>query len=108
MKILQKKEAVISLDGAEVCREYLRIDQMWFGTSTLLPGQTGGIDSGHPKSKEVFFVSQGRVVVRNPADNRCYELGIEDILLIDEGEPHEITNIGTEPAIVAWCGAPNA
>lgn len=108
MKVIRKTDASLFLDGPEVCREYCRIDQMWFGTSTLLPGQTGGIDPGHPVSKEIFFASQGTVVVRNPNNNKCYLLNEEDILVIDEAEAHEITNIGTKPAIVAWCGAPNA
>ena len=80
---------------------------MWFGTSTLLPGQTGGIDPGHPVSKEVFFCARGTVIVRNPATQACYQLEEEDILVIDEGEPHEITNIGTVPALVVWSGGPN-
>jgi mannose-6-phosphate isomerase-like protein (cupin superfamily) len=108
MRVIKKEEAALSLDGPEVCREYCRIDQLWFGTSTLLPGQTGGIDPGHPVSKEVFFASRGTVLVRNPANNKCYQLNQEDLLVIDEGEPHEITNIGETPAVIAWFGAPNA
>lgn len=107
MNVIKKDEAKLFLDGPEVCREYYRVNQMWFGTSTLLPGQTGGIDPGHPVSKEVFFCAKGTVVVRNPNENECYQLNEEDILIIDESEPHEITNIGMVPAVVVWSGAPN-
>lgn len=106
MYIIKKNQAAVSLDGPEVCREYCRTDKIWFGTSELLPGQTGGIDPGHPYSQEVFFVSRGHVIVRQPSSNKCYELFQNDLLMIEEGEPHEITNIGTEPALIAWCGGP--
>lgn len=108
MQRMIKGDAHVFLDGPEVCREYFRTSQMWFGTSTLLPGQTGGVDPGHPVSKEVFFAARGTVVVRDPDSNTCYELREGDALLIDEGEAHEITNIGMEPAVVVWSGAPNA
>ena len=106
MYIVRKSEAKVSLDGPEVCRDYCRTDKLWFGTSELLPGQTGGIDTGHPVSHETFFCSKGHVIVRNPDDNTCYELQEGDVLLIEEGEPHELTNIGTEPALISWCGGP--
>ncbi len=108
MKVIRKADTTLSMDGPEVCREYCRMDQMWFGTSSLLPGQTGGIDPGHPVSKEVFFAAMGTVIVRNPTDNCCFQLNEQDLLIIDEGEPHEITNIGEGLAVVVWCGAPNA
>ena len=41
MKVMREKEARISLDGPEVCREYLETGKITFGSSTLLPGQTG-------------------------------------------------------------------
>ena len=106
MYIVKRSEATVSLDGPEVVREYCKTDKIWFGTSELLPGQTGGIDPGHPISHEVFYCSRGHVIVRNPESGKYYELNEGDILLIEEGEPHEITNIGMEPALVAWSGGP--
>ncbi|MGI6093889.1 MAG: cupin domain-containing protein [Lachnospiraceae bacterium] len=106
MKIISRQKAKVSLDGCEVVRDYCRTDKIWFGTSELLPGQTGGIDPGHPISHEFFFVSCGQVIVRNPQTDCCYELNEGDLLLIEEGEPHEITNIGMTKALVAWCGGP--
>ena len=69
MKVIRQCEANVELDGPEVVRTYLETGKITFGSSTLLPGQTGGIDSGHPQSHEVFFVSRcarfGRSVVAN-------------------------------------------
>ncbi|MGX8702580.1 cupin domain-containing protein [Caproiciproducens sp.] len=107
MYVVKKSAAKVSLDGPEVCRDYCRTEKLWFGSSALLPGQTGGIDPGHTESKEVFFVSRGAVIMRNPATNECFELQEGDILMVEEGEPHELTNIGMEPAVITWCGAPN-
>lgn len=106
MQIIRKYDAAVSLDGPEVVRDYCRTDKLWFGTSELLPGQTGGIDPGHPFSHETFFCSRGHVIVRKPDTNDHYELMEGDLLLIEDGEPHEITNIGTEPALISWCGGP--
>ncbi|MCB5713843.1 cupin domain-containing protein [Lactonifactor sp. BIOML-A3] len=106
MKIVKKADAKVSLDGPEVVRDYCRTDKIWFGTSELLPGQTGGVDPGHPISHETFFACRGHVVVRNGQSGKCYELQEGDLLLIEEGEPHEITNIGSEPALISWCGGP--
>ena len=106
MYVVKRQDAAVFLDGPEVCREYCRTDKLWFGTSTLQPGQTGGIDPGHPGAQETFFVSQGEVIVREPNSGKCYELHQGDMLLIEEGEPHELTNIGTVQAVVVWCGGP--
>lgn len=107
MKTVRKMEAAVSLDGPEVCRSYLENGKITFGSSTLLPGQTGGIDPGHPKSQEVFYVSRGQVVMRNPKTQEYFELLEGDILLVEEGEPHELTNIGMEPAVITWSCAPS-
>ena len=56
MKVIRQCEANVELDGPEVVRTYLETGKITFGSSTLLPGQTGGIDPGHPQSHEVFFV----------------------------------------------------
>lgn len=107
MKVVKKENAGIFLDGVEVCRRYIETAKVTFGTSTLQPGQTGGIDSGHPVSHEVFFVVKGAVLMRNTATGKCYELHEHDIILVEEGEPHELTNIGTEQAVISWSMAPS-
>ena len=54
MKVIRKLDSRVFLDGPEVCREYVVTPKITFGSSTLQPGQTGGIDPGHPNGHEVF------------------------------------------------------
>lgn len=107
MKRVKAEDTTISMDGPEVCRIYFETDKILFGSSTLLPGQTGGIDSGHPHSHEVFFVSKGEVLMHNTKMDEFYELHAGDALLVEEGEPHELTNIGMNKAVITWSCAPN-
>lgn len=106
MKVIKPEEASFFMDGPEVCRQYIVTDKITFGTSTLLPGQTGGTDKGHPVAHEVFYCSRGHVAVYNEKEKQYYELKEGDILLIEENEPHRISNIGTETAVVTWSCAP--
>jgi mannose-6-phosphate isomerase-like protein (cupin superfamily) len=107
MKIIRKSEARLFKDGVEVCREYAVTGKITFGTSTLLPGQTGSIDPGHPNSHEIFYVSRGNVIMRDPDSNKCYELSEGDALIVPEGIPHELTNIGMDVAVITWSCAPS-
>lgn len=106
MKVIKREEARVYLDGPEVCREYVVTPKITFGSSTLHPGQTGGIDPGHPEGHEVFYVSRGEVLMHNTATDEYYELKEGDIILVYEGEPHELTNVGTEMAVITWSCAP--
>ncbi len=106
MKVIRKLDSRVYLDGPEVCREYVITPKIVFGTSTLQPGQTGGIDPGHPEGHEIFFVSRGVVLMHNTATDEYYELHEQDTILVYEGEPHEMTNIGTEVAVISWSCAP--
>lgn len=107
MKVIRQNETKVSLDGPEVCREYICTGKITFGSSTLLPGQTGGIDSGHSNSHEAFYVSRGHIIMRNPKSGEHFELEEGDVILVEEGEPHELTNIGMETAIITWSCAPS-
>ena len=69
MKVIRKLDTKVFMDGPEVCREYVVTPKITFGSSTLLPGQTGGIDPGHPNGHEVFYVSRGTVLMHNTATN---------------------------------------
>ena len=71
MKVIREKEALVELDGPEVVRTYLGTGKITFGSSMLLPGQTGGIDPGHPDSHEIFFVSRGHVIMRQISAWSC-------------------------------------
>lgn len=107
MKLYKQDHAKAFMDGPELCREYLVTDKITFGSSTLHPGQTGGIDPGHPVSHEVFFASKGTVLMRNPRTEECFILHEGDALLVEEGEPHELTNIGETVAVITWSAAPS-
>jgi mannose-6-phosphate isomerase-like protein (cupin superfamily) len=102
--VIRQHQARSFMEGPEHCREYVRNRALWFGTSTVPPGQEGNLDPGHPSSVEVFYCCQGHVLVRD--GERHYELHQGDALLIPEGLPHTIVNVGTLPALVAWAGAP--
>ena len=106
-QVVRAGEARVFLDGPEVCREYVKTGKVTFGTSTLLPGQTGGVDPGHPESHEIFYVSRGRVLMHIPSTGTYSELGEGDIIIIPEGAPHQLTNIGMEPAVITWSCAPS-
>ncbi len=104
--VVRRRDARAFLDGPELCREYLSEQRMWFGSSTLQPGQTGGLDSGHPGSVEVFYCAEGHAVV---ADGTLHhELEAGDALVIPPGVPHTITNVGSTPVVIVWAGAPGA
>lgn len=108
IKIVRKGEARNYMDGPEHCREYLKTDKLIFGTSTLLPGQRGAIDTGHPISHEVFFVSRGSILLYVKETDQYYPLEEQDIILMPEGVSHTLINIGETTAVVTWCMAPPA
>ncbi len=107
IKVVRKKEARNFLEGPEHCREYLNTGKITFGTSTLLPGQRGAIDKGHPNSHEIFFISRGRVLLFVEEKDEYYELEEEDIILMPEGVPHTLINVGEETAVITWSMAPS-
>ena len=107
IKVVRKKEARSFMEGPEHCREYLKTNKITFGSSTLLPGQRGNIDRGHPKSHEIFFVSRGRVLMFVEERDEYFELEEQDIILMPEGVSHTLINIGTEPAVITWSLAPS-
>jgi uncharacterized cupin superfamily protein len=102
--IVEEMDAVVFMEGDELCREYLREPRMWFGTSALQPGEHGAIDPGHGHSVEVFYCCSGRVRLND--GDRDYELSAGDAAIIPEGLPHALTNIGDVPALLVWAGAP--
>ena len=106
-KVLKKGDARVFMEGPEVCREYVKSGKITIGTSYLLPGQTGGVDKGHAASHEVFFVVRGHVLLHVETTGKSYELFEEDAIFIPEGVPHQLTNIGTEAAVVSWSMAPS-
>lgn len=72
MKAVKKCETAVSLDGPEVCREYLCTGKITFGSSALLPGQTGGIDPGHPGLTRGVLCKQGAYYHAESAKRRIF------------------------------------
>lgn len=103
-RIIRAMEARTFMEGPELCREYIRTSKMWFGTSTLQPGQRGNVDNGHSVSQEVFYCCQGHILLFD--EEQYYELFGGDAIFIPEGLPHTLINIGEETAVLVWAGAP--
>jgi mannose-6-phosphate isomerase-like protein (cupin superfamily) len=103
-RIIRAMEARTFMEGPELCREYIRTSKMWFGTSTLQPGQRGNIDNGHSVSQEVFYCCQGHILLFD--EDQYYELFGGDAIFVPEGLPHTLINIGEETAVLVWAGAP--
>jgi mannose-6-phosphate isomerase-like protein (cupin superfamily) len=102
--VVREAAARSFMEGAELCREYLREPRMWFGTSTLQPGERGDVDPGHAASVEVFYCCQGKVIMND--GERDYELAAGEAVIVPEGLPHALTNVGDTTAILVWAGAP--
>ena len=107
VKVIKKQDAKVFMDGPELCREYLVTPKITFGTSRLLPGQRGDIDKGHPDSHEVFFVVKGHVVLFVESTKKYYELNEQDMILMPEGVPHTLINVGEDEAVISWSKAPS-
>lgn len=103
-EVIKRSEARVFMEGPEECRDYVRNDAVWFGTSLVPVGATGGTDPGHAESWEVFYVAAGNVTVH--VGSRSHELAQGDAMSIPPGVPHTITNVGAVPALVCWAGAP--
>ena len=103
-RVVRERDAKSFMEGDELCREYLRQPRMWFGTSFLLPGQLGAVDPGHEHSVEVFYCCTGSVVLSDGESD--YELNAGDGIVIPEGLPHALRNVGDVAALLVWAGAP--
>lgn len=107
MKSEHKKqsETQIFMEGDEMCRLYFKTDKLTFGSSQLSPGQTGAVDKGHPNSHEVFFCVRGNVLLR--VGETYYEMNPGDAVLVPPSEPHQLTNIGLDIALITYSLAPS-
>lgn len=104
-QVVRLKDAESFMEGDEHCRHYVSTGRITFGTSSLPPGQRGAVDTGHPTSHEVFFVIRGHVLI-NTEGREHFELWAGDAIVIPEGIPHTLINVGDEPALVSWSAAP--
>jgi Mannose-6-phosphate isomerase len=103
-RVIRLADSESFMEGDEFCRHYVSTGKITFGTSSLQPGQRAAIDAGHPDSHEVFFAIRGHVLV-NTDGRQHFELREGDAILIAEGVPHTLINIGDEPALLSWSAA---
>lgn len=104
--VIREADTTTFMEGDEFCRLYVSTGKLTFGTSQLMPGQRGAIDTGHPDSHEVFFVIRGHVLVHT-AEREYFELRAGDAIVIPEGAAHTLINVGETPALVSWSAAPS-
>lgn len=104
-EIKKQSDTKIFMEGAEMCRLYYKTEQLTFGSSQLSPGQSGAIDHGHAKAHEVFFCVRGTVLLM--CGDKYYEMHPGDAVLVPPTEPHQLTNIGDEIALITWSLAPS-
>jgi quercetin dioxygenase-like cupin family protein len=45
--------------------------------------------------------------MHTPSDGKYYQLEEGDIIIIPEGVPHQLINIGNQKAIITWSCAPS-
>jgi mannose-6-phosphate isomerase-like protein (cupin superfamily) len=102
--VVRPDDARQFMEGPELCREYFRNQNMWFGTSTLAPGEVGAVDVGHPVSVEIYYCAAGTASVK--LDDTHHALAPGDALVIPPGEPHTISNVGDDTVTIVWAGAP--
>jgi len=82
VKVVREDQTCVFMDGSEVCCEYVVSGKIAFGSSTLLPRQTGAVDSGHLNSQEIFYVSRGEVLMRTPSNGKYYQLKKRETLFL--------------------------
>jgi mannose-6-phosphate isomerase-like protein (cupin superfamily) len=102
--IVRPDDAKSFFEGPELCREYLRNDALWFGSSLVSPGDTGAVDPGHDGAWEVFYCVSGEGII-DDGENE-YPLTAGDVLAVPPSVPHRIHNRGTEPVLMVWAGGP--
>lgn len=106
-EVKSSDEAGVSMEGKELVREYFQTDRLTFGVSELLPRQEGAVDTGHEEADEVFYCAEGHFVCKFPGEDEIHELNKGDALLIPEGVPHKLYNVGEEKGRIVFCVAPH-
>lgn len=107
LTLIRRPDARPLMEGDEFVRIYAHTDKLLFAVATFLPGKRSLLDPGHEGAHEVAYVIRGHLVFEFPKSERFYELFEGDAVLIPEGEPHSVVNIGEELGIVSWSLAPH-
>ena len=107
VKKMTRSDAVPVLEGGEFVKIYFHTEKLLCALSTMVPGQVGEYDEGHAGAEEVCFCIAGTVVVHFPQQEKYVELREDDAVVIPEGEPHQITNVGECLAKMLFFAAPH-
>ncbi|MHB8695151.1 MAG: cupin domain-containing protein [Solirubrobacteraceae bacterium] len=105
--VVRQDEARAFMEGDEFCRHYVTTDKITFGTSTLQPGQRGGLDTGHAGAHEAWFCISGNVLIDH-GNGQFVQLRPGDLAVMPEGLPHTLVNVGEKVAYLSWSLAPSA
>jgi len=85
-----------SLDFEGYFEVVMETDDAQAAQMTVDPGRTvGGPDNRHPESDQWLFAASGSAVVTVEGEDHRVEAG--DLVCIESGEGHEITNDGEAP-----------
>ena len=104
-KVQRRNEVDPIMEGDEVVKIYFSTNRIVFSVASILPGLKGAVDPGHKRADEVAYVVQGHVVVKVSQETK--ELKEGDGILIPEGMPHQVINIGEAKAVMVWVAAPS-
>jgi mannose-6-phosphate isomerase-like protein (cupin superfamily) len=106
VEVRKNMDVIHFMEGDEHCRLYFKTDKLQFGTSTLMPGKGGAVDTGHKNGEEVFFIAKGKVLLFLPNKKKYFELYEGDAIIIPPGEAHQLFNPYSKQAVVSWSLAP--
>lgn len=106
--LIHEQDAELRMEGGECVRIYANTGKIVFSVASLPAGQEGALDPGHEDGHEIAYLIKGRVVLEFPESTpRWIELRAGDAVLIPEGVPHKVINIGEEMALISWSLAPH-
>ncbi len=107
LTLIKKQEAEVLMEGNEFVRVYANTGKILFSVATIPPGQKGMLDPGHQGAHEIAYVVSGTLVFEFPDSKKWFELEEGDAVLIPEGEPHLVYNVGDETGTITWSLAPD-
>ncbi len=104
--VIRQIQARNFMEGPEHCREYIKTEKMWFGTSTLPPARAAISTRDTPARTRCSSCVKGMSYYLMSSSTTSYIAG--DAIFIPEGLPHTLINVGEETAVLGWAGAPSA
>ena len=107
LTLIRERDAEVIMEGAECVHLYFQTDKLLFDVATIPPGQRTPLDPGHQGAHEVAYLIKGHIVFEFPNKKKFMELYPGDAVLIPEGEPHAVVNVGDETAVMSWSLAPH-